>query len=379
MIPFQSPMPLDARTLSKLARAADPEVSSLNVYADADGELFIWGLVDQEPRHGDRITFDTDTAAQRPGLFQATIGGTGNVTVYRNAALLGNLSHNVLVETYYDVLWAGPVHAVLAGHLHAYVAGHRPELAEGCGLGRHATDRERAALAVAELALAGPGQRAALPARGRVDHRPASLLRQPADQLRDVLRSPDAGGGGPGPRPFCPHPRHGPAVSLMAGDGGSPRPEDLVFLRDVFNELEQRKNEVLGASRFIASLSCVDGVVLLDQCMAVHGFGVELRTDNDLGDVYMAGDVEAHPYRRRKVELTHFGTRHRAMMRYCHHYPGTLGFAVSQDGDIQAMTRIGDKLILWENIDVQLAFRPEDWQADGPKAAPVLRPLNVRT
>lgn len=45
--PFASPLPLDIRTLTKLARAADPEVASLNVFADDAQELYIWGIVNE--------------------------------------------------------------------------------------------------------------------------------------------------------------------------------------------------------------------------------------------------------------------------------------------------------------------------------------------
>lgn len=45
------------------------------------------------------------------------------------------------------------------------------------------------------------------------------------------------------------------------------------------------------------------------------------------------------------------------MIRYCFEMPESLGFVVSQDGDIRAMTRIGDRLVLWENVNVQLAFK----------------------
>ena len=47
--------------------------------------------------------------------------------------------------------------------------------------------------------------------------------------------------------------------------------------------------------RFIASLSCVDGFVLLDERMVVHGFGVEVRTDNLLSDIHVARDSHANP------------------------------------------------------------------------------------
>ncbi len=58
-VPFERPLPFDVRTLTKLARAADPAVSSLAVYRDRKNKLFIWGMIDQEPRHGDHISLDS--------------------------------------------------------------------------------------------------------------------------------------------------------------------------------------------------------------------------------------------------------------------------------------------------------------------------------
>jgi hypothetical protein len=48
------------------------------------------------------------------------------------------------------------------------------------------------------------------------------------------------------------------------------------------------------------------------------------------------------------------------MMRYCNEHPGSLGFVISQDGDIRATMRHDGRLILWENINAQLAFRSEN-------------------
>jgi hypothetical protein len=44
------------------------------------------------------------------------------------------------------------------------------------------------------------------------------------------------------------------------------------------------------------------------------------------------------------------GTRHRSMMRYCNAYPGSVGFVISQDGDIRAISKVKDILILWDGI-----------------------------
>jgi hypothetical protein len=84
-----------------------------------------------------------------------------------------------------------------------------------------------------------------------------------------------------------------------------------------------------------------------------------VRSGEPIEHIALAGDSGASPERLRRGDLEQFGTRHRAMMRYCNEHPGALGFVVSQDGDIRAVLRIGDRLVLWENIEVQLAFRSE--------------------
>ena len=45
-------------------------------------------------------------------------------------------------------------------------------------------------------------------------------------------------------------------------------------------------------------------------------------------------------------------------MRYCFAHPGSLGFVISQDGEIRAMTRVGAQLIIWENIEVLSVMEP---------------------
>ena len=379
-VPFHRPLPLDVRSLTKLARAADPDVSSLNVFADDAGDLFVWGMVDQEPRHGDQIVLQAVAESRRPGLFQATITGAGSISVYQHGALWANLSRHVLVETHHDVLWSGPVHTLLAEHLRSHLAERYPRLTADCGSY----------------------------AAARVEH---ELLLRWLNALSRLLVNVQHYRHGGGliivPRPAFHHAkvkyridydrltaavvalvrayllRHRAIADLMEAvkserPGNGNLPDAISYILDVHNEVEARKGEVLGCVRFIASLSCVDGVVLLDSNLGVHGFGAELRPDVNLEDVFMAGDVNGSPAQLRPVDITHFGTRHRAMMRYCHQVPESLGLAVSQDGDIQALMRIDDKLVVWENIDVALALNAAEWTPENVSRSLVLRRLSVR-
>jgi len=371
-VPFERPLPFDVRTLTKLARAADPAVSSLAVFRDKKNKLYIWGMVDQEPRHSEYITLDASPTPERPGLFQATITGVGNISVYQNETLIGSLEQNTLVEEYHDVLWSGPVHDMLSGYLRDYLADS--EVGHNAAIPRAQLESELlmrwlnsicrilmniqhyrhggGLLIVPQMSLDG------LNVKYKIVY--DRLLKS----LRTMVESQFAAA-------------RDAAVVPLPSQSKNVRSYAL-HPRESARALSEHKNEVLGAIRFIASLSCVDGFVLLDQRMMVHGFGVEVRTDNLLSEIHVARDSHADPKLLRLSELTQYGTRHRAMMRYCFDKPGSLGFVVSQDGDIRAMTRIADMLVLWENIDVQLAYRPASGFLPGQQPGPLLRRVNSR-
>jgi hypothetical protein len=372
-VPFDRPLPFDVRTLTKLARAADPAVSSLAVFRDKRNKLFIWGLVDQEPRYSDNIMLDAARVPDRPGLFQATITGVGNISVYQNDTLIGSLEQDTLVEEYHDVLWSGPVHDILAGYLRDYL--HDGEDSPPALLAPSALESELLMRWLNSICRT-------LMSIQRYRHG-GGLLITPVETFEGLnvkyhiryerlLRSL---------RAMVENQLATQAPLTMDHLGGDDANHLLPYagrIEPAQAPLNEHKSEVLGAIRFIASLSCVDGFVLLDRRMGVYGFGVEVRTDNLLSDIYVARDAHADPGRLRKSELTQYGTRHRAMMRYCYDKPGALGFVVSQDGDIRAMTRIADMLVLWENIDVQLAYRPLGGSLPGQHPGPLLRRVNTR-
>ncbi|HUG68311.1 MAG TPA: hypothetical protein VMM76_11200 [Pirellulaceae bacterium] len=360
VVPFRKPLPLDVRSLLKLADAADPTVSSLAVFSKDNGELFIWGMVDQELRYGDYVSFDGTEDPHRPGLFQATITGTGAVSVYKNFALLGSLEQNTLVDDYHDVLWEGPIYHRMRDNLDATL------------LDKHASQNGHAASAhIAQV-------------------KEELLVRWQNAICRMLFNIQQYGhGGGLLIVPSCPVPdvnikyeqtydrlptalfrlaqrqilkrQTAETIAAHCNTQGDTLPCEVHFdAVHAHNELDRLKNELLGCVHFIAALSRVDGFVLLDKSLVVHGFGVEARADAGLTDVYMAGDAKASTNLLRQAPLSQFGTRHRAMMRYCDEHEGALGFVISQDGDIRATMKHRDRLVLWENINVQLAYRAEN-------------------
>jgi hypothetical protein len=360
-VKFEYPQRLDVHTLTKLSEAADPSVSSFAVFCDDAGELVIWGMVDQERRYGDYIALDSPNEPKRPGLFQATIAGVGSISVYKDHALLASLEQHMLVQEYHDVLWSGPVHDLLRANLRDTLLSD----AEALGDEKHPAaflhvEQEllvrwqnaicRTLLNIQQYRHGGgllivprfPARNTNVKHRLRYDRLPQALLGFVQHQLlrQQSMRKINE---------YCKE----PAGGLLPWDLHSEAMQ-------VHQKLDEHKSEVLGCVRFIASLSKVDGFVLMDKNLVLHGFGVELRSNSDVSDVYIAGDPQATKRLLRPAPLSSFGTRHRAMLRYCDEHAGSLGFVVSQDGDIRATMKVKDRLILWENINLQLAFKLEN-------------------
>jgi hypothetical protein len=133
------------------------------------------------------------------------------------------------------------------------------------------------------------------------------------------------------------------------------------------NEEEDFRDEITGCVRFISSLSCVDGLVLAGPDLSIRGFGVEILTKKKLDSVYLVPGPSVLNKTLKKVDPNHYGTRHRTMMRYCFAHPDSIGFVISQDGEIRAMTRVKSRLLMWENLKV-LDF-DESQRRTLPKAA----------
>lgn len=360
VVPFQQPLPLDVRSLLKLADAADPTVSSLAVFSNHDGEMFIWGMVDQELRYGDFVSLDATENPRRPGLFQATITGVGAVSVYKNFALLGSLEQNNLVAEYHDVLWEGPIYQRLRNNLEETlldkqvsqnVAAHRDYVSQ---VKDELLVRWQNAICRVLFNIQQYGHGGGLlvvpqcPARGvnvkyeqTYDRLPGALFRLAQHQILKRQTTDRI------------------AEHCQTQSDTLPCKVHFDSIQNQ-RKLDRFMSELLGSVRFIASLSRVDGFVLLDKSLVVHGFGVEIRSDAEVTDVCIAGDAEATPRLLRQVPISLYGTRHRAMMRYCSDNEGSLGFVISQDGDVRAAMKHRGRLVLWENINVQLAYRAEN-------------------
>jgi hypothetical protein len=344
---------LSVPNLVKLSCAADPVASSLAVFHGADGELFIWGMVDQALQSQGFVTPETSHGPERPGVFHATVA-PAQISVFRGNRLLASLIHGELTHKFHDVFrQPGRIQKVLERHIAHFTARVRATVGndvydEGERLGEdmgrlwvstlcrvltgiQGYHHGGAVLLVERHESAGLNVKYALayPRLGLALERFA-VTRIRGAQARDRLWK-----------------------GYLLDDESGDLPGDLHLEegRSLSAETDCQ-NEIMGCVRFIASLSRADGLVVMDRGLAVGGFGVEITVPEEPAAVFLAGDTEGSSSESRPVDYTHFGIRHRSMMRYCYRYPGSVGLVVSQDGTIRALTRDGTRLVLWETIQL---------------------------
>jgi hypothetical protein len=153
--------------------------------------------------------------------------------------------------------------------------------------------------------------------------------------------------------------------------------KDALYFAERVEEGAKRDSQsaLAGCIRFIASLSRVDGLVLMSSDLNVLGFGTEILTEADVPRFCLASGAHATPKQLQEKDPKHYGMRHRSMMRYCAANPRSIGFVVSEDGDVRAVMRHQRKLVMWDNIQLQVAFDrdPEDKTARTSKPIRRLR------
>jgi hypothetical protein len=339
-IPLTCPEEMNLPNISKLAPASHPRSSALAVYPNSEGTLFIWGLIDQLNRYEDFIRLENSTAPHRPGLFEARIVGPGNILVTIGYEHIAELKIDNLSLTSIDIFSSGPllqklvpgvspVVKLLYDHLPpALVTEERVEKIRHLWMAAI----QRLLFRIKGLKLGGailiaPDSNVEglnIKYRLRYNRLKTSLTRFAIsrcryDDARDAVGTED---------------RHLTRRTLAALQA----------------ECRESEKEVEAAIWFIALLTRIDGLTLISPELEVFGFGVEITTACEPASVRLVLTSEAAKESRKKFNYTYFGTRHRSMMRFCAANSDSVGFVISQDGDVRAITRLEDEVCLWENF-----------------------------
>jgi hypothetical protein len=117
---------------------------------------------------------------------------------------------------------------------------------------------------------------------------------------------------------------------------------------------------LLGESIFemghlIASLSTIDGAVLVTKRWELLGFGGEILCGgSDITTVARARDLEGeHVVMESSVGV---GTRHRSVYRFCGEHHDAIGIVASQDGDVRIVAWKGDCVTYWDHQAIRTSL-----------------------
>ena len=351
-IRFDRAIDFTVTNLLKVARASDPRTSSFAVYSDVDGHLFLWGLVDQGNNYFDFVNHESDSVSKRPGIFQASIAGIGHLVAYAGLKKIAELKIDDLVTNVVDVFSGGPLHDALSSGLSQYLSTIKLKVSDKIYQSRDHWDLSLKVAWIQALCrlllrtqryrhggaiLISPNHSAGLNIKYAIQYprlksalETQALLRINNTYTSDVI------------------------WEQYLEDDSETIPADL-HLDQVITQadLDENRRELDGAIWFISLLTRVDGLVLLNPCLEVEGFGVEITYSEPPSASFLAVNRSATRATLKELDYNHFGTRHRSMMRYIAKVPGSVGFVVSQDGDVRAMTQVRKTVVVWENIQLQ--------------------------
>jgi hypothetical protein len=371
-VPLNPQIPLSSRNLVKLAQATPPWAACLAVCAKKR-RFYICGLFDQEVHHRNALNQEGGSRIKRPGLYQVEVTGDASLAINDGRKLLVTLNQNTVVRMFHDVLNSGPIAKCLFRYTNTLgrkvrhcLAGELSRKALDTYFGESATAIWLQTLSRILLSIKRMKHGGALlltPSSSLADLSIKYMLNY--DKTEGVLESH-----------IVSSIRNHFATRVLHKDYYDKQVNVMPVLSHLRESITETEREdalkaELGCAHFIASLAGVDGLILLSGGLVVKGFGVEITRRMDPQRVFVAGDSGASKTKLRRVDLTHFGTRHRSMMRYCDRHAGSIGFVVSQDGDIRAMTRLKNGLVIWENIRLQeVEIDTEDHEAADVSVSP---------
>ncbi|MFN0256806.1 putative sensor domain DACNV-containing protein [Pedobacter ureilyticus] len=350
-VAFGQYIPLEVKNLAKLSKAADPSYTSLAVYYDDEGKLFVWGMIDQAMHYQSYLNYESDSGYEQPGLFQVFITDICTLDVMFDYELLATLKQSVLVPRYLDVLTIGPVSKIIRKNAD-YIKTDIRNFLSNAYPSESFADWE----GFVDTVWTQTFSRLLLKIQG-YQHGGAILITNDfADidikysLLYDRLMLAMSGYVKQSINSFLTE--SSIEQRLSSGQHTITKKQ---YMRETmaFHALTEVANEIRGCLNFIASQSCVDGLVLFGVDMVARGFGGMIRSKKMPRKIFISGTATATLKSLTATDPRHFGTRHRSMISYCWNHPGSLGLVISQDGDIRVFSKIEDKLIMWENIKVQ--------------------------
>lgn len=142
------------------------------------------------------------------------------------------------------------------------------------------------------------------------------------------------------------------AAEALTAPLGQNLPPDALLLQEpsLSADALARDGEITRAAQFLASLVRGDGPLCLTPQLELLAFGGQPSRPVLPERVYLAAEETASDLS--PISSRSFGPRNQALLSLCYQDPNAVGFAFTQDGDLRAMLRQRDKLIVWNTVNL---------------------------
>ena len=345
---FAEPIPFTVAELRRLAPVADPR-SVLVAVELIGGCLQIYGLIDIGIALWEMARHERIMGHSSPEALIVMSSRPGELSISRGDRSIARLRDGNLVSPSNGVLLRGPVADFFADASDQFIENAcslsdiNKDPAEDDGLCfAHMQFIESVLLYTAEIKHGGtllfvPEQMTHADPRllGRVNIKYALSSTRPRDVLVSAM-----------------------AARLKNNSAAEKMESRRTVKKELIEELESYafgqqnyEDATRDAARFIASLTAVDGAVILTDMFRIIGFGAEVIASFSGADkVHISQDAEGND--TKEVSFVGYGTRHRSAFRFAASMESSVAFIMSQDGGIKAVRQVGPKLLMWPYFQI---------------------------
>src|SRR5262249_29527833 len=115
-------------------------------------------------------------------------------------------------------------------------------------------------------------------------------------------------------------------------------------------ETRVKRHQLWSLAASVGHLSSLDGCVVLDRRMTVHGFGGTIETGAACSAERTYADSRTLASLPEEQVLARFGHRHRSAFLLCKAVPHAVAFVISQDGDLPVFSSDDRHVYCDENL-----------------------------
>lgn len=344
----KEPVPFTQGELRRLAPVADPRRVLIAV-EQFDGRLQIYGLVDIGMTLWEMARHERVMGQSSPDALVIVSTAPGELIISRGDSPVLRMRDGGIVTAAESVLLQGPVAEFFARASWKFISnacllsGIDQDPAEDDGLSfAYSSFIESVLIYTAEMKHGGT----LLFVPEEITYEDARLLSRvsikyvlPSTRPQDALQSA-----------MVARLKHN-AFAEKLQERRSLKAEELDQLEALEWYQQNYEDAAKDAARFIASLTAVDGAVVLTDTLRIIGFGAEVTaTFSGADKIHVTYTAEATE--TKKVRFEDYGTRHRSAFRFIASMEPSVGFILSQDGGVKAVRQVGSKLVMWPYFQI---------------------------